>query len=78
MCIRDSPQGEVAAKMIEKCGLKGKRVNGAEISSKHANFIVNRGGATAADILALLDLTRERVKNHFSITLENEIRVIGE
>src|SRR5574342_936331 len=66
-CVWKDPPGEVAAKMIERCGLKGKRINGAEISSKHANFIVNRGGATAADILALMDLTRERVQSHFSV-----------
>ena len=59
-------------------GLKGKRLNGAEISSKHANFIVNRGGASAADILALMDLARERVAAQFGITLEPEIRIIGE
>jgi UDP-N-acetylmuramate dehydrogenase len=77
-CVWKNPAGDVAARMIEKCGLKGKRINGAEISSKHANFIVNRGGATAADILALMDLTRERVQSHFSVALENEIRIIGE
>jgi UDP-N-acetylmuramate dehydrogenase len=77
-CVWKNPAADVAARMIEKCGLKGKRINGAEISSKHANFIVNRGGATAADILALMDLTRERVQSHFSVTLENEIRIIGE
>src|SRR4030095_4657650 len=77
-CVWKNPPGEVAAKMIERCGLKGKRVNGAEISSKHANFIVNRGGGTAADILALMDLTRERVHGHFSVVLEHEIRTIGE
>ena len=73
-----NPPGDVAARMIESCGLKGKRINGAEISSKHANFIVNRGGGTAADILALMDLTRERVQGHFSVVLEHEIRTIGE
>src|SRR6266699_1254077 len=77
-CVWKNPAGDVAARMIEKCGLKGKRINGAEISSKHANFIVNRGGATAADILALMDLTRERVQSHFSVTLEPEIRIVGE
>ena len=77
-CVWKNPPGDVAARLIEKCGLKGKRVNGAEISSKHANFIVNRGGGTAADILALMDLTRERVHHHFGITLEPEIRMIGE
>jgi UDP-N-acetylmuramate dehydrogenase len=73
-----SPPGEVASKLLEKVGLKGKRLNGAEISAKHANFIVNRGGATAADVLALMDIARERVRNHFGITLEQEIRVLGE
>jgi UDP-N-acetylmuramate dehydrogenase len=63
---------------VEKVGLKGKRINGAEISAKHANFIVNRGGAAAVDIQALMDLTRERVQAQFHITLEHEIRVIGE
>jgi UDP-N-acetylmuramate dehydrogenase len=77
-CVWKNPAGDVAARMIEKCGLKGKRVNGAEISSKHANFIVNRGGGTATDILALMDLTRERINSHFSVVLEHEIRIIGE
>src|SRR2546430_1333782 len=49
-CVWKNPAGDLADRLIEKCGLKGKRVNGAEVSSKHANFIVNRGGATAADV----------------------------
>ena len=73
-----NPQGEVASRLIEKVGLKGKRYNGAEISAKHANFIVNRGGARGADIKALMDMTRERVKNQFNIELEPEIRTLGE
>ena len=73
-----NPPGETAARLIEKVGLKGKRLNGAEISAKHANFIVNRGGAMAADILALMELTRERVQHHFGIMLEPEIRILGE
>ncbi len=77
-CVWKNPPGEVASKLIEKVGLKGKRVNGAEISAKHANFIVNRGGATAADVQALMDMTRERVQAHFGIALEPEIRIIGE
>ncbi len=77
-CVWKNPQGETAARLIEKVGLKGKRLNGAEISAKHANFIVNRGGATAADILALMDMTRERVQGHFGIALESEIRIMGD
>jgi UDP-N-acetylmuramate dehydrogenase len=73
-----NPPGELATKLIERVGLRGKRFNGAEISAKHSNFIVNRGGASAADILALMELTRERVHAQLGITLEAEIRVIGE
>jgi UDP-N-acetylmuramate dehydrogenase len=73
-----NPPGESAARLIEKVGLRGKRMGGAEISAKNANFIVNRGGAGAGDVLALLDLSRERVKNHFGVSLEHEIRIIGE
>ena len=77
-CVWKNPPGETATRLIEKVGLKGKRLNGAEISAKHANFIVNRGGATAADITGLMDMTRERVQGQFGITLEPEIRVMGE
>jgi UDP-N-acetylmuramate dehydrogenase len=77
-CVWKNPGGDTAGRLIEKVGLKGKRLNGAEISSKHANFIVNRGGASAGDIVALMQLTRERVQAHFGITLEPEIRIIGE
>jgi UDP-N-acetylmuramate dehydrogenase len=77
-CVWKNPHGEVAGRLIEKVGLKGKRLNGAEISAKHANFIVNRGGATAADITALMDMARERVQAQFGIALEPEIRVMGE
>jgi UDP-N-acetylmuramate dehydrogenase len=77
-CVWKNPAGEVAGRLIEKVGLKGKRLNGAEISAKHANFIVNRGGANAGDITALMDMARERVQGQFGITLEPEIRVMGE
>ena len=73
-----NPGTDMATRLIEKAGLKGKRVNGAEISAKHPNFIVNRGGAMAADVLALMEITRERVHAHFNITLEPEIRILGE
>ena len=76
--IWKNPAGEQATRLIEKAGLKGKRINGAEISAKHANFIVNRGGAMAADILALMEITHERVQTQFNITLESEIRILGE
>ena len=73
-----NPPGDTAARLIEKAGLRSKRVNGAEISAKHTNFIVNRGGATAADVLAIMELTQERVQSHAGVLLEPEIRTIGE
>jgi len=77
-CVWKNPAGELAARLIEKCGLRSKRFNGAEISSKNANFVVNRGGATAADVLGLMELTRERVQHQFGIALEPEIRIVGD
>jgi len=77
-CVWKNPPGDAAGRLVEKVGLKGKRLNGAEISAKHANFIVNRGGAMAADVLALMDMTRERVQTQFGITLEPEVRIVGE
>jgi UDP-N-acetylmuramate dehydrogenase len=77
-CVWKNPQGETASRLIEKVGLKGKRLNGAEISAKHANFIVNRGGAVAADIKHIIQVTYGGVRNHFGIALEPEIRTMGE
>ena len=71
---------EHAERLISAVGLRGKRMNGAEISAKHANFIVNRGGAAATDIKALMQLTLDRVRNHFGITLEpvQEAAILGD
>jgi UDP-N-acetylmuramate dehydrogenase len=77
-CVWKDPAGSTAARLIEKSGVRGRRVNGAEVSCKNANFIVNRGGAMAADILAIMEMTRERVHAHFGVTLEPEIRILGE
>ncbi|MFQ5828250.1 MAG: UDP-N-acetylmuramate dehydrogenase [Candidatus Methylomirabilia bacterium] len=77
-CVWKNPAGDYAGRLIEKVGLKGKRIHGAEISPKHANFIVNRGGAAGADVFALMDMVRDRVSKHFGIVLEPEIRIIGE
>jgi UDP-N-acetylmuramate dehydrogenase len=73
-----NPPGDYAARLIEKSGLKGTRIGGAEISALHANFIVNNGGARASDILSLIALARERVKETAGIDLETEIKVVGE
>jgi UDP-N-acetylmuramate dehydrogenase len=70
--IWKDPPGLSAVRLIEKSGLRGKRVGSAEISAKHPNYIINRGGARAADVLALMELTRERVRTHFHVTLEED------
>jgi UDP-N-acetylmuramate dehydrogenase len=72
------PSGLSAARMIERSGLRGKRVGSAEISTKQPNYIINRGGATAADVLGLMELTRERVRAQFRVTLEEDIQILGE
>ncbi len=72
-----NPEGDHAGRLIEACGLKGKRIGGAQISDKHANFIVNVDGAKAADIEALIGLVREKVKGRFGIELVSEVRIIG-
>jgi UDP-N-acetylmuramate dehydrogenase len=72
-----NPPGDSAGRLIDAGGLKGMRIGDAQISPKHANFIVNRGGATADDVLALMAEMRNRVFERFGIELEPEIRVIG-
>jgi UDP-N-acetylmuramate dehydrogenase len=72
-----NPAGDYAGRIIEAVGLKGLRVGDAQISTKHANFIVNRGQARAGDILALIHLAQEKVSQRFGIQLELEIMLIG-
>ncbi|MBL7084849.1 MAG: UDP-N-acetylmuramate dehydrogenase [Candidatus Omnitrophica bacterium] len=76
-CIFRNPRYDLTAgEMIEACGLKGRREGGAEISGKHANYIVNRNGAKAKDILYLIKLAQEEVKKKFDVLLEPEIKII--
>jgi UDP-N-acetylenolpyruvoylglucosamine reductase len=72
-----NPPGLFAGKLLEECGLKGRRIGGAEISPVHANVIVNAGGATAADVAALMEAMKTAVKERFGVELEPEIRVLG-
>ena len=77
-CFFKNPNPEhPAGKLIDLAGLKGRRIGGAEISTKHANFIVNTGKATAADILALVDIVKETVDRHFNIELTPEVEIVG-
>ncbi len=71
------PTGTFAGKLIEDCGLKGTRVGGAEVSVKHAGFIVNRGGATESDVRRLAGLVRETVRRETGYLLECEVRTMG-
>jgi len=74
-----NPDGDHAARLIESCGLKGRTIGGARVSEKHANFIVNPGGAgSAADIEALIAEVRATVRERTGIELEPEVRIIGE
>lgn len=72
-----NPAGDFAGRLIEQAGLGGERAGGAEISDLHANFIVNRGGATADDVLSLIDFARNRVFEASGIELETEVRILG-
>ncbi|MEI7866277.1 MAG: UDP-N-acetylmuramate dehydrogenase [Candidatus Methylumidiphilus sp.] len=72
-----NPPGDYAARLIESCGLKGYRIGGACVSEKHANFIVNLGGASAGDIERLIEKVREQVKLIHGICLESEVRIVG-
>ncbi len=71
------PQGHFAAALIDQCGLKGLTVGGAQVSEKHAGFVVNKGGATCADILDLMEQVRERVFAQTGVTLEPEVKLLG-
>ncbi len=73
-----NPPGESAGRLIEAAGLKGVRVGNAEIAQKHANYIVNRGGATSDDVLILIEIARERVLHEFGIALELEVQILGD
>lgn len=73
-----NPPGAAAWQLIEEAGLRGATIGGAQVSEVHANFLVNRGGATAADFMALMALVKERVRQRSGIELEEEIKIIGE
>lgn len=75
--IFKNPEGDHAARLIEACGLKGYTVGGAQVATLHANFIINTGGATAADVLAVIRHVRRTVQEHTGVRLELEIRLLG-
>ena len=73
-----NPAGDFAGRLIESLGMKGHQIGGAQVSPRHANFIVNTGGATAADVVALINLVRQRVFDATGHRLTPEILFLGE
>ena len=73
-----NPPGDFAGRLIEAAGLKGRRIGNAEISPRHANFMVNLGGARAEDVKRLMDLARSEVKEKFNVELLPEVKFLGE
>jgi UDP-N-acetylmuramate dehydrogenase len=76
--IFKNPPGNFAGKLLEGAGLKGTRMGGAAFSEQHANFIVNLGGARAAEVRALIDMARDRVKEQSGVWLEPEVKLVGD
>jgi len=76
--IFKNPPGTFAGKLLEGAGLKGTRLGGAAFSDQHANFIVNLGGAQAAEVRALIDMARNKVKEQSGVWLEPEVRLVGD
>ena len=77
-CFFKNPSGMTAGELIDKAGLKGKIMGGAMISTKHANFIINKDNASAKDIIALMKEAQKRVEKRFNIFLEPEVKIVGE
>ena len=73
-----NPEGDHAARLIESSGLKGHCIGGACVSEKHANFIINRGDATAADIESLMEYIQQQVYSHSGVALQAEVHIVGE
>jgi UDP-N-acetylmuramate dehydrogenase len=77
-CVFKNPAGDSAGRLIEDAGLKGARVGDAEVSMKHANFMVNRGQARAADVTALIGKVRSAIRRRAGVRLELELKIVGE
>ncbi len=71
-------EGFITAKLIDECGLKGYKIGGAEVSTKHAGFVVNAGEATSKDILDLIEYIKKEVNKKFNVSIEPEIQIVGE
>lgn len=74
-CIFKNPDNDSAGRLIDACGFKGKHIGGAQVSEKHANFIINKNKAKPSDILKLIEFVRRQVKKKFRVDLETEIKI---
>ena len=72
------PEGYFAGALIEECALKGYSIGGAQVSEKHAGFVINKGNATSTDIASLIDFIRKTVYENKGVMLEPEVRFLGE
>ena len=70
------PEGHFAGGLIDQCGLKGFRIGGAQVSEKHAGFVINAGGATCADVLALIGHIQKTVRERTGVELETEVKIL--
>jgi UDP-N-acetylmuramate dehydrogenase len=77
-CVFKNPEGDYAGRLIEKAGCKGMKFGNVEVSTVHANYFINKGGATCSDFMDLMKAVRERVRQNSGITLEPEIFIAGE
>lgn len=76
-CIFKNPPGHSAGQLIDEAGLKGRKIGGAMVSEKHANFIINTGQAKAEDVIILISIIKQKVRNKFGIQLMEEIKYLG-
>ena len=71
------PEGYFAGKLIQDAGLKGYQVGDAQVSEKHSGFVINRGNATASDVMQLISDVKDKVKEQFGVTMEPEVKRVG-
>lgn len=76
-CVFKNPEGDYAARLIDQAGLKSKRIGGAEVSSLHANFVINTGGATADHVVQLISYIKQQIRDRYSIELQEEMQYLG-
>ncbi|MBI5666140.1 MAG: UDP-N-acetylmuramate dehydrogenase [Nitrospirae bacterium] len=77
-CVFKNPQGDSAGRLIDAAGCKGMRTGGVEVSSVHANYFINKGGATCRDFIELMEAVKAKVKAYSGIELEPEVKIVGE